>query len=88
MSETVDTGAKRATRPAGEIRADIERERAELNKAFAALRSGLDEAVDQGRERADEVRRKARVVAPIVAGVVVSAAVARMLIRRRSEKED
>ncbi len=44
--------AKAPTRPVAEIRADMERERAGLERSFAALRGDLDEAVDAGKQRA------------------------------------
>ena len=87
MNEPSGTEAKPRQRSAAEIRADIERERAELAKAFESLRGELDEAVDAGKERADQIARKARVVGPVVAGLVVSGIVARMLLRRRSKEE-
>jgi len=44
--------AKPPARPVSEIRADIEKERAELSRSFETLRSDLDEAVDAGKQRA------------------------------------
>ena len=40
-----------------EIRADMEQERAGLERSFAALRGDLDEAVDAGKQRAARVGR-------------------------------
>jgi hypothetical protein len=79
--------SKAPARPAAEIRADIERERAALQGAFEALRRDLDEAVDAGRQRAADVGRKARVIGPAVAGAVVTVVVAARLLRRRSAKK-
>ncbi|MGE5228624.1 MAG: hypothetical protein ACM3MJ_02780 [Deltaproteobacteria bacterium] len=65
--------AKAPARPVAEIRADIERERAGLDRSFAALRGDLDEAVDAGRQRAARARRKAVVVVPAAATALVAA---------------
>lgn len=65
--------AKAPARPVAEIRADIERERAGLDRSFAALRGDLDEAVDAGRQRAARARRKAVVVIPAAATALVAA---------------
>ena len=88
MSDTPATDAAAPARPAAEIRADIERERSELSRSFESLRSDLDEAVDAGTQRAKAAGKKAAVIAPIVAGLVASAVAVRLLIRRRSAKEE
>jgi hypothetical protein len=87
MTDTADK-QKTPARPAAEVRADIERERGELGASFAELRTELDEAIDESQRRAAEVREKAKVIGPIVAGVVVAAATARVLLRRRSSRHD
>ncbi len=79
--------AKAPVRPVSEIRADIEKERAELSRSFDTLRADLDEAVDAGRRRAADAGRKAKIVGPAVAGVVTTLVVVRMLYKRRSRKE-
>ena len=78
--------AKPPARPVSEIRADIEKERAELTRSFDTLRADLDEAVDAGRQRAADTGRKAKIVGPVVAGVVTTLVVARMLYKRRARK--
>jgi hypothetical protein len=78
------TAEKPPQRPVSEIRADIEKERGELSGSFAHLREELDEAVDAGRQRVSAVGKKAKRVAPVVAGAVVTLVVARSLLRRRS----
>jgi hypothetical protein len=88
MSDTPVTPAKAAARPAAEILADIEKERAALNGSFEALRRDLDEAIDAGRERARAAGKKAAVVVPAVAGVVASVAAAALLLRRRLAKKE
>jgi hypothetical protein len=80
--------AKAPARPVSEIRADIEKERAELSRSFDTLRADLDEAVDAGRQRAADTGKKAKIVGPLVAGVVATLVVARMLYKRRSRKEE
>jgi hypothetical protein len=88
MSDTPDTETKAPARPAAEILAEIERERAGLVSAFDSLRGELDEALDAGRERVRQAGKKAAKVGPVVAGVVVSAAAAALLLRRRSAKKE
>jgi len=88
MSDTPGTETKAPGRPAGEILADIERERSELVGSFESLRSDLDEALDAGRQRVKDAGRKAAVIGPIVAGVVASAAAAALLYHRRSGKRE
>jgi hypothetical protein len=89
-----DTAADKAkepkppARPVSEIRADIEKERAELSRSFDALRADLDEAVDVGRQRAADTGKKAKIVGPVVAGVVTSLVIARMLYKRRARTGD
>lgn len=78
--------AKPPQRPVAEIRADIEKERGELSGSFAQLRGELDEAVDEGRRRASAAGKKAKKVAPIVAGAAVALVVAGSLLRRRSRR--
>ena len=80
--------AKPPARPVSEIRADIEKERAELTRSFDTLRADLDEAVDAGRQRAADTGRKAKIVGPAVAGVVTTLVVARMLYKRRVRKRE
>lgn len=82
------TGAadKPPQRPVAEIRADIERERGELAASFAGLRGELDEAVDASKKRAADTGKKAKLVAPMVAGAVVTLVVARAMFKRRSRK--
>ena len=75
---------KAPARPVAEIRADIERERAGLDRSFAALRGDLDEAVDAGKQRAARVRRKAVVVVPAAAAALVAALLLRS--RRRDRR--
>ena len=87
MSDMPATGAKAPERPAAEILADIERERSELTSSFESLRGDLDEALDAAAGRAADVGRRARVIGPVVGGLVVAAAVARLLFRRRSRRE-
>jgi hypothetical protein len=82
-----EAAAKAPARPVSEIRADIEKERAELSGSFETLRSDLDEAVDAGKQRAADTRRKAMIVGPAVAGVIASLVVARAVFKRRSRKE-
>jgi hypothetical protein len=86
MSEKPDTVAKTPSRPAGVVIADIESERAALAATFEALRRDLDELLDAGARRAADAGRKARVVAPVVAGVAVTLGTMRILIRRRAKK--
>jgi hypothetical protein len=87
MTDTADK-QKTPARPAAAVRADIERERGELGASFAELRTELDEAIDESQRRAAEVREKAKVIGPIVAGVVVAAVTARALLKRRSSRRD
>jgi hypothetical protein len=69
-----DSGAaKPPARPSAEVRADIERERAELERSFATLRGDLDDVVDAGRQRAAGVRRRALVVVPAAAAALAAA---------------
>jgi hypothetical protein len=70
-----------------EIRADIEKERAELSRSFETLRTDLDEAVDAGKRRAADTGKKARIAGPVAAGVVAALVVARAVVKRRSRKE-
>ena len=86
MSDMPATGAKAPARPAAEIRADIVRERAALTSSFESLRDDLDEALDAAAQRAAGAGRRARVIGPVVAGLVVAAAVARLFFRRRSTR--
>jgi hypothetical protein len=88
MSENADATVKAPARPAAQIVADIERERAALSASFEALRHDLDELLDAGARRAADAGRKARVVGPIVAALVVLAGVARFLVRRRASRLD
>jgi hypothetical protein len=76
--------AKAPARPVAEIRADIERERAGLDRSFAALRGDLDEAVEAGKQRAARARRKAVVVVPAAATALVAALF--LLSRRRARR--
>jgi hypothetical protein len=87
VSDIPGAGAKAPERPAAEILADIERERSELTSSFESLRGDLDEALDAAAQRAADVGRRARVIGPVVGGLVVAAAVARLLFRRRSRRE-
>ncbi len=75
---------KAPARPVAEIRADIERERAGLDRSFAALRGDLDEAVEAGRQRAARTRRKAVVVVPAAAAALVAGLLLRS--RRRGRR--
>ena len=79
--------AKPPARPVSEIRADIEKERAELSRSFETLRDDLDEAVDAGKQRAADTGRKAKIAGPVAEGVVASLVVARMVFKRRSRRE-
>lgn len=88
MSDTPGSRSKAPARPASEILADIERERAALGDSFETLRRDLDEALEAGRQRARDAGSKAVAVAPVVAGLAASAAVAALLIRRRSVRRD
>lgn len=74
---------KAPARPVAEIRADMERERAGLERSFAALRGDLDEAVDAGKQRAARARRKAVVAVPAAATALV---VALFLRSRRRDR--
>lgn len=76
--------AKAPTRPADEILADIEQERAQLAASFETLRRDLDEAIDAGKERAQAAGKKAAVAGPAVAGVLALVAALVLLVRRRS----
>jgi hypothetical protein len=78
---------KPPVRPVNEIRADIEKERAELSRSFETLRGDLDEAAAAGKQRAGDAGKKAKIAGPVVAGVVASLVVARMLFKRRAGKE-
>ena len=78
--------AKPPARPVSEIRADIEKERAELSRSFDTLRADLDEAVDAGRQRAADTGKKAKIVGPVAAGVVASLVIARMVFKRRAAR--
>ena len=80
-------GAKPPARPVSEIRADIEKERAELSRSFETLQGDLDEAVDAGRQRAADTGKKAKIAGPVLAGVVASLVVARAVFKRRSRKD-
>ncbi len=88
MSDIPDTEAKAPERRPGEILADIETERAGLDSSFESLRGELDEALDAGKRRVKQAGKKAAKVGPVVAGIVVSAATAALLIRRRSAKKE
>jgi hypothetical protein len=79
--------AKPPARPVSEIRADIEKERAELSRSFETLRADLDEAATAGKQRASDTGKKAKIAGPAVAGVVATLVVARMLFKRRARKE-
>jgi hypothetical protein len=91
--EKAGAGAKAAAeartpaRPVSEIRADIEKERAELSRSFETLQGDLDEAVDAGRQRAADTGKKAKIAGPVLAGVVASLVVARAVFKRRSRKD-
>ncbi len=85
MSETPD--AKAPARPAAEIIAEIETERAGLDDALTALRGSLDETLDAGVQRVKSAGAKARVVGPVVAGVVVSLFAGRAILRRRAARK-
>ena len=87
MSTDAAPDKKVPARPAAEVRADIERERAALEGAFEALRHDLDETIDAGRRRVTEVGKKAAVIGPAFAGAVAMAAAASLLLRRRSAKK-
>jgi hypothetical protein len=83
--EGAATGAAKApARPVAEIRADIERERAGLDRSFAALRGDLDEAIDAGKQRAARTRRRVVVVVPAAATALVTALFLRS--RRRARR--
>ena len=86
MSETPDAVVKTPSRPAAEIIADIESERVALGASFETLRGDLDELLDAGARRAADAGRKARVIAPIAAGLLVMAGVVRFLLRRRAKQ--
>jgi hypothetical protein len=85
-SSAAGAAAKPSQRPVAEIRADIEKERGELAASFTGLRGELDEAVDAGKKRADDMGKKAKRVAPLVAGAVATLVVARAILKRRSRK--
>jgi hypothetical protein len=74
---------KQPARPAAEVRADIVRERAALGASFDALRTDLDDAVDDGRRRGANIGRKAKIAAPAVGAVI---AVALFLRSRARDK--
>ncbi len=86
MSDVSRGTTKAPQRPAGKILADIERERSELNRSFEALRSDLDAALGDARQRAREAGKKAAAVAPVAAGLVALVAVGGFLLRRRAGK--
>jgi hypothetical protein len=72
-AEKTDAAPKPPARPAAEIRADIVKERVALGASFDALRADVDDAVDSGRQRAADLGRKAKIVAPLVgAGLAVA----------------
>ena len=79
--------AKAPARPAGEILADIEKERAGLTESFDALGSDVDEAMDAGRQRARKVGKKAAVITPAVAAVILVIVIAFLVARRRAGKK-
>ena len=88
MSDTSGTEAKAPARPRSAIIADIEKERSALAGSFESLRGELDEALDAGQKRARDAGRKAAVIGPVVAGVVVAAAVGTRLLTGRSREKD
>ena len=77
---------KRPPRRAPEIRADMEKERGELDDSFAQLRGELDEVVDSCRRRVSDAGRKTKKVVPIVVGAVATLVVVGSLVRRRSRR--
>ncbi len=86
MSDTPATEAKAPARPRSEILADIESERSALAGSFGSLRGDLDEAVAACDRRARNAAKKAAVIAPVAAGVVVIAAVGTRLLTGRSRR--
>ena len=86
-TDTSDAEPKAPARPAGEILADIEKERAGLKESFDALGSDVDEAMDAGRQRARKAGKKAAVITPVVAAVILAIVIAILVARRRAGKE-
>lgn len=86
-TDTSGAGPKAPARPADEILADIEKERAGLKESFDALGSDVDEAMDAGRQRAQRAGKKAAVIAPAVAAVILVIVIALMVARRRAGKQ-
>lgn len=83
-TDTSGAESKAPARPAGEILADIEKERAGLTGSFDALGGDVDEAMDAGRQRARKAGKKAAVITPAVAAVLVAIVIALLLARRRA----
>jgi len=75
--------AKPPARPVSEVRADLVKERAALGSSLEDLRADLDEAVDEGRRRAAEIGRKARVIAPAAGAALALALFLRSRARSR-----
>lgn len=87
MSDSAGADERAPQRSVAEIIADIERERSELDRAFEALREDLGEALDAGKQKAKDSGKRAVVFGSVIAAIVVTAAVARAWLRRRSARE-
>lgn len=87
MSDSTGADEKAPQRSVDEIIADIERERSELDRSFDALRKDLGEALDAGKQKAKDSGKKAVVGGSVIAALVVTAAVTRSWLRRRSARE-
>jgi hypothetical protein len=86
-TDTSGSEAKAPARPAGEILADIEKERAGLKESFDALGGDVDEAMDAGRQRARKAGKKAAVITPAVAAVILVIVIALLVAKRRAGKK-
>ncbi len=71
-----------------QLRRQIHDERDALAKGFDKLTGEVGEAVDQARRQAAEAQRRARTIAPVVAGAVVSLLAARSVMRRRRRRRE
>lgn len=83
-TDTSGAEPKPPARPIDEILADIEKERAGLTESFDAIGSGVDEAMEAGRQRARQAGKKAAVITPVVAAVILAIVIALLVAKRRS----
>jgi len=86
-TDTSGAEPKAPARPADEILADIEKERAGLTESFDALGSDVDEAMDAGRQRTAKAGKKAAVITPVVAAVILALVIALLVAKRRAGKK-